>query len=129
MHHDLKLLPQHFNSKLEGRKSWEYRLNDRNFQPNDTVSFREWYVHYTGREMGPFLITLVLGHRDIDIKPGMVIFSHDDGPEEIRKALEDMIDLAETAIECDQEDDIKQNDRDRIAKAKAALSPPKARHD
>lgn len=43
--------------------------------------------------------------------------------EELEEALLDMIDLAETAIECDQEDDIKASDRERIAYAKQALDP------
>lgn len=52
-HHDLKSYPDHFQPALEGRKTFEIRRNDRNYQPGDTVTLHEYSYdngdHYTGR--------------------------------------------------------------------------------
>lgn len=53
MIHELKILPTYFNAKNEGAKSWELRVNDRDFKIGDSMRLREYTTlgGYTGREM------------------------------------------------------------------------------
>jgi len=74
MKHELKIWPEYFLLKLEGRKSWEFRVNDRDFKAFDDVRLREWNPEtkeYTGREMD---ITIFYVHKLTD---NMVILSDD----------------------------------------------------
>lgn len=59
--HDLKILPIYFEAVDEGRKTFEVRKNDRNFQNADEVILREWHSEhgYSGREL-KFIIGYVL---------------------------------------------------------------------
>lgn len=52
-HHDLKIASVYFEAVQEGRKTFEVRKNDRNFQNADTVCLKEWNEEngYSGREM------------------------------------------------------------------------------
>lgn len=52
--HVLKIWPRFFNAMLDGKKKFEYRKNDRDFQPNDILKLREYVPQgpttgYTGR--------------------------------------------------------------------------------
>lgn len=50
-HHDLKCVQPFFDAVIEGRKRFEIRKNDRNFQEGDTVTLREYAPpELTGRE-------------------------------------------------------------------------------
>jgi hypothetical protein len=40
--HDLKTIQPYFDDIVAGRKTFEMRLNDRQFQPGDTVTLREF---------------------------------------------------------------------------------------
>lgn len=42
MTHDLKVWPEFFRPLIEGRKTFELRRNDRNFQEGDKLCLREW---------------------------------------------------------------------------------------
>jgi len=42
MKHELKIRPQFYEYVVSGRKTFEYRKNDRGFQPGDIVVLREW---------------------------------------------------------------------------------------
>jgi len=54
MQHELKCVPEPFSETITGRKRFEFRKNDRNYQVGDTLILREWlpdYLSYTGREL------------------------------------------------------------------------------
>lgn len=61
MKHELKILPTYFKEVQEGRKTFEVRKNDRNFQSGDTVILKEWdsLKEYSGLELS-FKIGYVL---------------------------------------------------------------------
>lgn len=74
-HHDLKSFPVHFQPAIEGRKTFEIRRNDRNFQSGDTVTLHEYsYDHgdqYTGR-----IHSGIIGYIDTFAQQdGYVVFS------------------------------------------------------
>lgn len=50
--HKIKILPEYFNSVLNGQKRFEIRNNDRNYQVGDVVTLEEYNAdkrYYTGR--------------------------------------------------------------------------------
>jgi len=52
MHHELKITPEFFDLVNEDKKTFECRLNDRNFAINDILFLMEWSpgTGYTGRK-------------------------------------------------------------------------------
>jgi len=51
--HALKIWPPYFDHIMSGEKTFDVRLNDRNYQRGDKILFREWSPEkedYTGRE-------------------------------------------------------------------------------
>lgn len=96
--HELKIRKEYFDAKLDGRKSWEIRKDDRGFEVGDYLCLREIVsmfdsepaMHeYTGR----VLITEVLYvHRGIGLLDGYVVISErpedfleNDYPEEVQQ--------------------------------------------
>jgi len=54
MLHELKCEGRHFNAIWQGKKLFEYRLNDRNYLLNDILLLKEYFAdnrHYTGRAL------------------------------------------------------------------------------
>ena len=50
MHHELKSVAPHFEDVRSGKKTFEVRFNDRDYQVDDTILLREWDGQdYTGR--------------------------------------------------------------------------------
>lgn len=78
MHHDLKILPQYFQPVLDGRKTFEVRLDDRGFQAGDTVALHEYdtkrtndALRYTGR-----VLNATIGYvTAYEQRQGYVVFS------------------------------------------------------
>lgn len=51
MKHELKILPKYFDAVNCGKKNFEIRINDRDYQEHDELVLKEWYRgKYTGRE-------------------------------------------------------------------------------
>lgn len=42
MEHELKIIPRYFYDVIEGKKTFEVRKNDRNFNVGDTLILREY---------------------------------------------------------------------------------------
>lgn len=50
MIHELKIIPEYYNDIISGRKTFEVRFNDRNYQVGDVLVLREYEDgEYTGR--------------------------------------------------------------------------------
>ena len=66
MIHELKIWPEYFNAVKEGIKTFEYRLNDRNYQVGDTLVLKEYLPEskeYTGQEVS-VVVTYILPVKD-----------------------------------------------------------------
>lgn len=53
MHHKVKILPVYFKAVADGRKTYEVRKNDRNYEEGDAITLQEWdsELGYSGCEM------------------------------------------------------------------------------
>ncbi|EOL9688637.1 ASCH/PUA domain-containing protein [Listeria monocytogenes] len=67
--HKLKILPEYFRDIAKGRKTFEIRKNDRDFQVGDTLILQEWEGEYTGYEV-PVEVTYIT---DYEQKEGYVV--------------------------------------------------------
>ena len=74
MTHDLKTLPEYFQPLSDKEKTFEVRLNDRNFKVGDGLKLLEWDSEkqiYTGRVINTY-ITYILNNQNY-CKVGYVI--------------------------------------------------------
>ena len=72
--HDLKIAPEYFDAVDSGEKTFEIRLNDRDFKVGDTVVLREWLKEtneYTGQKVTRIISYLT----DFAQANGYVVFS------------------------------------------------------
>lgn len=74
--HELKIHPEYFEAVVLGRKRFEVRKNDRNFQCGDLLDLREFMPGegYTGHRRR-FLVTYVLRGGEFGIDPEYVVMS------------------------------------------------------
>ena len=80
--HALKTWPVFFDDVLSGRKTFEVRKNDRNFQEGDTLLLEEWMPDnassdpragaYTGRKCRVVVRSVLLGEM-LGIKKGWCV--------------------------------------------------------
>lgn len=84
--HELKTWPEPFTEVVEGRKKFELRRDDREFEVGDRLHLREWDPHaihessrgytgqYTGREFH-CEITYITRNEEWGVKPGFACLS------------------------------------------------------
>lgn len=73
--HELKVLPEYFEAIVDGRKTFEIRYNDRNYQVGDRLLLKEWDGEkYTGNEIYKY-INYALDDRSGYAIDGYVIMS------------------------------------------------------
>jgi len=75
--HDLKTWPGPFAAVREGLKTWEFRLDDRDYREGDTLRLHEWWPDtesYTGR-VEVRRITWLLRGGSFGIPEGYVVMS------------------------------------------------------
>lgn len=75
-HHDLKTETPYYQAIEAGKKLFEARINDRNFQEGDMVTLLEVVSGVpTGRRIGPLEITYVLRGPAFGIQEGHCVFN------------------------------------------------------
>jgi len=75
--HELKCWPSPFRAMRSGRKTFEYRLNDRGFRLADTLLLKEWDPEkreYTGEE-DVYVVTYILSGPKFGIPEGYSVMS------------------------------------------------------
>lgn len=75
--HDVKLLPPFFDAVLSGQKTFEIRLNDRDYQEGDLLYLREYSKRdskYTGRVLSAEIGFVYKGF-EYGLKEGYCVFS------------------------------------------------------
>jgi hypothetical protein len=85
--HRLKTHPREFMALAVGIKTFEFRKNDRNFQPGDVLLLQEYEPEretYTGREL-TLLTPYVLSGPDFGVPDGYCVLSVVPTAEEARK--------------------------------------------
>lgn len=76
MIHELKILPEYFLAVVEGRKKFEIRKYDRDYQIGDTLILKEWDREYTGSAV-VCEITYILHGGNYGLEKGYCILSID----------------------------------------------------
>jgi len=76
--HALKCWSEPFNEILSGKKKFEYRLNDRNYEVGDELVLREWNIGtgYTGREVTRKVTSILIAGFELPV--GFCIMSISD---------------------------------------------------
>lgn len=77
MIHYLKTWPPYFEEVYQGKKNFELRKNDRNFQIGDILVLQEWTAEteqYTGREIAK-KVEYVLEGGSLGLEEGYVIMA------------------------------------------------------
>lgn len=74
--HDLKILPKYFKDVISGRKNFELRKNDRDYQLYDLFILREWEPDngYTGRDFINGISYILKDCPEYGLMDGYIIF-------------------------------------------------------
>lgn len=75
MIHDLKILTEHMEDIDQGRKTFEVRLDDREYSQGDTLRLHEWNPEkhfYTGRGLHAYVKMI---HRGLGMRPGYAVMA------------------------------------------------------
>lgn len=76
-HHELKILPEHYEKVMLRKKTFEVRKNDRDFQVGDTLELREFNSHH-GLYTGSILkrrVTYILRGPAFGVESGYCVMS------------------------------------------------------
>lgn len=61
--HELKIYPKYFEEILDGKKTFEIRKDDRDFQVGDSIVLKEWdNIKYSGREIQAIIKYMLMMH-------------------------------------------------------------------
>lgn len=61
--HELKIYPKYFKAILDGKKTFEIRKDDRDFQVGDSIVLKEWdNIKYSGREIQAIIKYMLMMH-------------------------------------------------------------------
>ncbi|MGH1816612.1 DUF3850 domain-containing protein [Enterococcus casseliflavus] len=74
-HHNLKILPEYFEAVVSGKKTFEVRKNDRDFQVGDEVLLEEFTLF--GGYTGARALVKITYITDYAQKNGFVVFAHE----------------------------------------------------
>lgn len=75
--HELKTWPNYFQAVVEGKKPFEVRKDDRDFQTGDELRLREWDPNtktYSGRELFR-MVGYILRGPAFGIEPGHCVMA------------------------------------------------------
>lgn len=73
--HDLKLSEEFFEAVWNGSKTFEVRINDRDYKNGDKARLNEWPLKNSAPLLRTrFVETLITYVTDYEQKPGMVVF-------------------------------------------------------
>lgn len=77
MRHELKTLPEYFQALAEGRKTFEIRKNDRNFEETDILELKEWNpaMGFTGNFVIAEVNYILSSAPEFGLMEGFVIMS------------------------------------------------------
>lgn len=78
MQHELKIWPEMYDALRSGRKRFELRKDDRNFQEGDTLKLREWKPEteeYTGRSLTASVYYVLRDAEQFGLMPGFCAMS------------------------------------------------------
>ena len=76
MIHKLKILPLYFEAVALREKTFEIRVNDRDYHVGDTLLLKEWENDdYTGREISRYVNYIYYGDGTFGIPEGVVIMN------------------------------------------------------
>lgn len=74
--HTLKILPEFFDASFSGKKTFEIRVNDRDFKVGDIILLKEWDGEkYTGRQMAKRITYILQNAEQYGLMPGYCILS------------------------------------------------------
>lgn len=75
--HELKTWKEYFEEVFTGSKTFEVRVNDRNFRKGDILILKEWDKdknEYTGRKMAR-IVSFILEGGQFGIEKGFVVMA------------------------------------------------------
>lgn len=79
--HVIKVWPPYFQQTVDGDKTWELRVNDRDYKIGDVLMMKEWIPEigeYTGRIINATITYMVESNKDekfFALPPGMCIMT------------------------------------------------------
>lgn len=79
MEHYCKILPEYFEAVKDGRKKFELRKDDRNYQVGDWIYLQEYDgTNYTGRSINRQIRYVLRNYEEYGLKDGFCILSLSD---------------------------------------------------